>query len=57
MKAARNIPSNGKRAVCFSTPINTWHQHFNAQGSEPVRLISLTDAPVVINRYRNLDYI
>ena len=33
----------------------SWHQHFNAQGSEPVRLISLTDAPVVINRYRNLD--
>jgi quercetin dioxygenase-like cupin family protein len=41
----------------FSPPLNTWHQHFNAQGSEPVRLISLTDAPVVINRYRNLDYI
>jgi quercetin dioxygenase-like cupin family protein len=25
----------------FSPPLNTWHQHFNAQGSEPVRLISL----------------
>ena len=41
----------------FSTPLNTWHQHFNAQGKEPVRMISLTDAPVVINRYRNLDYV
>jgi len=46
-----------QRGSLFSTPLNTWHQHFNAQGSEPVRLISLTDAPVVINRYRNLDYI
>ena len=46
-----------QKGSLFSTPINTWHQHFNAQGSEPVRLISLTDAPVVINRYRNLDYI
>ena len=41
----------------FAIPLNTWHQHFNAQGKEPVRFISLTDAPVVINRYRNLDYI
>jgi len=46
-----------QKGSLFSTPLNTWHQHFNAQGSEPVRLISLTDAPVVINRYRNLDYI
>ena len=46
-----------QKGSLFSTPLNSWHQHFNAQGSEPVRLISLTDAPVVINRYRNLDYI
>jgi quercetin dioxygenase-like cupin family protein len=46
-----------QKGSLFSTPLNTWHQHFNAQGNEPVRLISLTDAPVVINRYRNLDYI
>ena len=46
-----------QKGSLFSTPLNTWHQHFNAQGSAPVRLISLTDAPVVINRYRNLDYI
>src|SRR5581483_8997545 len=39
------------------TPLNTWHQHFNAQGGAPVRMISLTDAPVIVNRYRNLDYI
>ena len=46
-----------QRGSLFSTPLNTWHQHFNAQGSEPVRMVSLTDAPVIINRYRNLDYI
>ena len=46
-----------QRGSLFSTPLNTWHQHFNAQGSEPVRMVSLTDAPVIINRYRNLEYI
>ncbi|MGE5817271.1 MAG: cupin domain-containing protein [Deltaproteobacteria bacterium] len=46
-----------QKGSLFSTPLNVWHQHFNAQGSEPVRMISLTDAPVVINRYRNMDYI
>jgi hypothetical protein len=29
----------------------------HTQGNEPVRMISLTDSPVVINRYRNLEYI
>jgi quercetin dioxygenase-like cupin family protein len=41
----------------FSPPLNAWYQHFNVQGKEPVRMISLTDAPVVVNRYRNLDFI
>ncbi len=41
----------------FSPPLNAWYQHFNAQGKEPARLVCLTDAPVIINRYRNLDYV
>ena len=46
-----------QKGSLFSLPLNTWFQHFNAQGREPVRMISLTDATMVINRYRNLDYI
>ena len=46
-----------QKGSSFSTPINAWHQHFNAQGKAPVRMVCSTDAPVIINRYRNLDYI
>src|SRR5262245_34746560 len=41
----------------FAPPLNAWHQHFNAQGTDPARLVALTDAPQMINRFRNVDFI
>ncbi|MBI4288329.1 MAG: cupin domain-containing protein [Chloroflexi bacterium] len=41
----------------FSPPLNVWHQHFNGQGDKPARFMGITNRPVAINLYRNLDFI
>jgi len=33
------------KGALFSIPMNTWYQHFNASGQEPLRYISVTTAP------------
>lgn len=40
----------------FSPPLNSTYQHF-AHGREPVRYIAITNAPVVLNQFRNLDFV
>jgi oxalate decarboxylase/phosphoglucose isomerase-like protein (cupin superfamily) len=41
----------------FAIPMNAWHQHFNASGSEPVRYIGVTSAPIAINLYGDPEFI
>ena len=41
----------------FAIPLNTWHQHFNAAGRQPVRFVSSTNLPPVLNLYDDVDFV
>ena len=46
-----------ERGSLFAIPLNAWHQHFNASGSEPARYMALTSAPVAFELYRDPQFI
>lgn len=41
----------------FAIPLNARYQHFNLDGSEPVRYMAVTTAPLILNIYRNDDFV
>lgn len=41
----------------FAIPLNACHQYFNLSGSEPVRFVAVTTAPVMLNLIRDDDFI
>jgi quercetin dioxygenase-like cupin family protein len=44
------------RGSIFAPPLNTWHRMYNL-GTQPVRFLAVTDAPLMMNGFRNAEFI
>lgn len=41
----------------FAPPLNTWHRLLNGSGSEPVKYLAVTSAPLVLDLFHNIPFV
>ena len=55
--AGARVSFEWKAGAIFAIPLNCHHQHFNASGKDPVRFVSVTNAPAIINAFGDLEFV
>ena len=55
--AGDRITFEWKENAIFGIPLNTWHQHFNGSGTEPVRYVAVSNCPSVLNLYDDEEFV
>ena len=46
-----------QRGSVFAPPVNCYYQHFNGDGQDPARLLTVTNAPMIINIFRDPSFV
>ena len=55
--AGKKISFEWKAGAIFAIPLNCSHQHFNGSGDKPARFVAVTNAPVIINAFGDVDFV
>ncbi len=55
--AGQKVTFEWRAGSLFAIPLNANHQHFNGSGANPVRFVSSTNLPPVLNLYDDPDFV
>lgn len=55
--AGQKVTFEWEAGALFAIPLNTWFQHYNGSGQTPVRFVSVTNMPPIMNLYEENEFI
>jgi oxalate decarboxylase/phosphoglucose isomerase-like protein (cupin superfamily) len=56
-KSGKSLTFEWKAGGLFAIPLNTTYQLFSGSGRQASRLLAVTNAPAMINQFKNMDFI